>query len=65
MDQAGSGDEFLELGDKGAWAGRKSTMGPLDMEPYPPDFLTDSQLTDIKSSEEKNWSSWDVFFWNF
>ena len=25
-------------------AGRKSTTGPLDMVPYPPDFLTDSQL---------------------
>ncbi len=25
-------------------AGRKSMTGPLDMVPYPPDFLTDSQL---------------------
>ena len=63
MDQAGSGGEFLELGDK--WymgtvhdvtspydignvpaykAGRKSRTGRLAMVPYPPAFLTDSQL---------------------
>ncbi len=53
MDQAGSGDEFLELGHK--WylgtvhdvtsnllackGGTNSAMGHLDMVPYLPDFL--------------------------
>ncbi len=45
---------FWNLGINGTWvqfmmlpackAGRKSTTGPLDMVPYPPDFLTDSQF---------------------
>ncbi len=66
MDQAGSGDEFLELGHK--WylgtvhdvmhhmfiglgdlpagkGGINSATGHLDMVPYPPDFLQDSQLS--------------------
>ncbi len=39
---------FIGLGNVPACkAGRKSTTGPLDMVPYPPDFLTDSQLTHL------------------
>ncbi len=46
MDQAGPGDEFLELGHK--WCignlpackrGTNSATGHLDMVPYLPDFL--------------------------
>ncbi len=49
MDQAGSGDEFLELGHKWCMGivhdvtackgGINSATGHLDMVPYLPDFL--------------------------